>query len=209
MLEALRRAHEKLQRDSNLSWQRLAQKSVRYIQEMATAPVYLRHVTHVGQGVRTLGRPRIENLGTMSLGAGTLVRSINVPVELATAEGATLRIGAEVRLNYGTSIGCTGRITLGDRVRVGPYVMIVDNDFHDIYDRNIRPKPRPVVIEDDVWLGAKVCVLPGVTIGRGAIIGTGAVVNRDVPAFSIYAGVPAKLVKQLDPNRFVAEKRRT
>jgi acetyltransferase-like isoleucine patch superfamily enzyme len=208
MFKALGRAREKLMRDKNLSWQRLAQKSVRYALELAMAPIYLRGVTSVGKGVRALGRPRIENFGTMSLGDGTLVRSINVPVELCTAEGAELHIGAEVRLNYGTSIGATGSIKIGDRVRLGPYVMVVDNDFHDIYNRNIRPKPRPVVIEDDVWLGAKVSVLPGVTIGRGAIVGTGAVVNKDVPPFTIVAGVPAKIVKQLDHTRFVAEETR-
>lgn len=208
MLKTLNRAREKLLRDKNLSLPRLAQKSARYAYELAMAPIYLHGVTRVGKGVRALGKPRIENFGVMTLGDGTLVRSVNVPVELCTADGAELHIGQEVRLNYGTSIGCTGRITIGDRVRIGPYTMIVDNDFHDVYNRNIRPKPRPVVIEDDVWLGAKVSVLPGVTIGRGAIVGTGAVVNKDVAPFSIVAGVPAKLVKQLDPERFVAEETR-
>lgn len=204
-LKSFEQARQKLNRDKNLSYKRLIQKGSRYLQELAMAPIYLRSVTHIGKGVRALGKPRIENLGRMTLGDGTLVRSINVPVELCTEEGAELIVGKDVRLNYGTSIGATGKITIGDRVRVGPYSMIVDNDFHDIYNRNIRPKPRPVVIEDDVWLGAKVAILPGVTIGRGSIVGTGAVVNKDVPPFSIVAGVPAKVIKTLDPKRFVAE----
>jgi acetyltransferase-like isoleucine patch superfamily enzyme len=62
-----------------------------------------------------------------------------------------------------------------------------------------------VVIEDDVWIGAKASILPGVRIGRGAIVGTGAVVNKDVPPFTVVAGVPAKIVKELDPAKFVAE----
>lgn len=204
MFETLKKARAKLTRDRHLSPARLAQKSARYLWEMACAPIYLHAVTECGRGVRALGRPRIENLGQMFLGAGTLVRSINVPVELCTGEGALLRIGREVRLNYGVSIGATGSITIGDRVRLGPYVMIVDTDFHDPYDREIRPPPRPVTIADDVWVGAKASIMPGVTIGRGAIVGTAAVVTRDVPPFAIVAGVPARVVKQLDPARFVS-----
>ena len=188
MLKTLQDARRKLARDKNLSLRRLAQKSVRYILEVAAAPLYLSSVNTVGKGVRTLGKPHIDNQGTMHIGNGTLLRSVNVPVELCTEEGAELHIGRGVRLNYGTSVGCTKSISIGDRVRVGPYVMIVDTDFHDAYNRAKRPASRPVVIEDDVWIGAKASIMPGVRIGRGAIVGTGAVVTRDVPAFAVVAG---------------------
>jgi acetyltransferase-like isoleucine patch superfamily enzyme len=202
-LETLKR---KLDRDqqAGLSARRIANKSVRYAKELLLAPLYLRDVDDIGPGVRTLGRPRIENLGYMRLGAGTLLRSVNVPVELATAEGAELCIGALARLNYGVSIGVMGSVTLGDRVRLGPYVMIIDSEFHDVYERDKRAPPRPVVLEDDVWVGAKASVLPGVRIGRGSVVGTGAVVTCDVPPFTIVAGVPAREVKRLDPSRFIA-----
>ena len=54
----------------------------------------------------------------------------------------------------------------------------------------------PVVIEDDVWLGTHVVVLPGVTIGKGAIIGASSVVTKDIPAYEVWAGVPAKFIKR-------------
>jgi galactoside O-acetyltransferase len=59
-----------------------------------------------------------------------------------------------------------------------------------------------VVLEPDVWVGAKASILPGVTIGRGSVVGTGAVVTRDVPPFCVVSGVPARVQRELDPTRF-------
>lgn len=210
MREILERALKSLQRDrtSGLGAGVIARKSLRNLQELATAPLYLQSVTVRGAGVRTLGRPRIDNQGYMAIGANTLLRSVNVPVELATGPGARLEIGREVSINFGVSIGCLGQILIGDRCRIGPYAMIVDSQFHDLYDRSRRPPPKPVRIDDDVWIGAKASVLPGVTIGRGAVVGTSAVVTSDVEAFTIVAGVPARPVSRLDPERFLEEQRR-
>jgi acetyltransferase-like isoleucine patch superfamily enzyme len=169
---------------------------------LATAPLHLRAVTQVGARVRTLGRPRIENFGTMIIGDDVTLRSVRVPVELCTEPGATLTIGDRCSINEGVSVGTTQHITLGRRVRIGPFVMIVDSAFHDLYDRDVTPPSRPVFIEDDVWIGAKASVLPGVRLGRGSVVGTAAVVTRDVPPFSVVAGIPARVIRSLDPNRF-------
>lgn len=193
-------------RDAGRSVAQIAWKSARYALELASAKVYLAMVNEVGAGVRTLDRPHIDNQGFISIGAHSLLRSSIVPVELATEPGARLIIGADCSINYGVSIGCTHSIRLGERCRVGPYVMIVDSAFHELLDRSQRPPSQPVSIGDDVWLGAKASILPGVTIGRGAVVGTGAVVTRDVPAFAVVAGVPAKMVRQLDPDQFVASR---
>ena len=202
MLESLWRARDKLTRDRGLPLATRVAKSVRYARGLLLAPVYLRGVDVVGAGVRTVGRPRIDNQGRITIGAGTLLRSVNVPVELCAGPGAEIVLGADVRLNYGVSVGAMGSIRIGDRVRVGPYVMIIDTEFHEVYNRERMPAPRPVRIEDDVWIGAKASVLPGVTIGRGAIIGVSAVVVADVAPFTVVVGVPAREVKKLDPNRF-------
>ncbi|MFN0064042.1 MAG: acyltransferase [Myxococcaceae bacterium] len=195
---------ERVQRDGALGFGQLVRKGSRYLWEIATAPFHLRGVTSRGSGVRTLGRPRIDNLGELHIGEGTLLRSVNVPVELATGPGASLRIGRNVRINYGVSIGAMGSITLGDRVRIGPYAMIIDTEFHDVYDRNKMPPPRPVVLEDDVWIGAKATILPGVTIGRGAIVGISSVVGADVAPFTVVMGIPARVVRKLEPEKFVS-----
>lgn len=171
-------------------------KARRYLVSLVSAPMHLRAVTATGTHLRTQGRPFIENDGTLTIGHRTLLRSIPVPVELAVGIGATLHIGDAVRINYGVSIATVASIHIGDRVRIGPYAMIVDTDFHELHDREQRPAGRPVVIEDDVWIGAKASVLKGVRIGRGAVVGVGAVVTRDVPAGAIVAGVPARIVRR-------------
>jgi acetyltransferase-like isoleucine patch superfamily enzyme len=200
-----RTALAKLRRDRHLGWRLVARRSVRYAWELLTARVRLRAADVVGPHARTLGSPRIQNLGRMEIGGHVLLRSVNVPVELCTGPQGTLRLGDGVRVNYGTSIAAEAAVTIGNRVRIGPYVMIVDTDFHDVYERSVRPSASPVVIEDDVWIGAKASVLKGVRIGRGAVVGVGAVVTRHVEPFTIVAGVPAKTVGTLDPERFVEE----
>lgn len=205
MYDIVRHAWQKLQRDSHLSVRRRMGKVARFGLDLVMAPIFLHGATSVGRGVRVWGRPRIENYGAMHIGAKTLLRSVNVPVELCTADNATLRIGRNCSINYGVSIGATGSITLGDRVRIGPYTMIVDTDFHDPLKRDVRPPPRPVVLEDDVWVGAKASIMPGVRIGRGSIVGTGSVVTRDVPPFTVVGGVPARIIRNLDPQHFVPE----
>lgn len=195
----------KASRDADLPLTLRARKGIRYLWELATARFRLRAVDKVGAHARTLGKPRIENMGRMELGRDVLLRSVNVPVELATGPDGILFIGDGVRLNYGVSIAAQKAVVIGNRTRIGPYVMIVDSDFHDAYHRSERPESHPVIIEDDVWIGAKASVLRGVRVGRGAIIGTGAVVTRDVEPFSIVAGVPARVVAHLDEAHFVPE----
>jgi acetyltransferase-like isoleucine patch superfamily enzyme len=195
----------KFRRDDRLSLAHRARKGIRYVGELLTARVYLRAANVVGAHARTLGRPRIDNQGRLSIGSHVLLRSVNVPVELCTGAEGYLQIGDDVRLNYGVSIAAEREVIIGDRTRIGPYVMIVDTDFHDLHHRGERPVPRPVIIEPDVWIGAKASVLRGVRVGRGAVIGVGAVVTRDVPPFAIVAGVPARIVGQVDPERFVPE----
>lgn len=88
---------------------------------------------------------------------------------------------------------------IGDYVLIGPNCQIITaNHKHSAWDVPISLQwieESPVKICDDVWLSANVVVLPGVTIGRGAIIGAGAVVTKDVPPFAIMGGVPAKLIR--------------
>jgi len=99
---------------------------------------------------------------------------------------------------YGTVDDPSGQIRIGDGVRIAPHAMLIaaNHNFEDA-DRPIHVQgltPAPITIEDDIWLGGRVNVTAGATIGRGSVIGAGAVVTRDVPEFSIAVGVPAKVV---------------
>lgn len=103
-------------------------------------------------------------------------------------------------------ITCINKIQIGHGVRIGRKVFITDN-AHGTSERKLLDIPAikrpliskgPVIIEDNVWIGEMACIMPGVTIGRGSIIGANAVVTHDIPAYSLAAGNPAKVVKQLD-----------
>ena len=122
-----------------------------------------------------------------------------VPIELAVEDGAELVIGDRTFINYGVSIGATKSITIGAECNLGPYVNIVDTDFHGLEPerRHERPTPRPVRIGDNVWLGVRVIVLPGVSIGDGSVIGAGSVVTDDIPPRSLAVGAPARVIRSL------------
>jgi maltose O-acetyltransferase len=89
-----------------------------------------------------------------------------------------------------------GLVVIGDRVSIAPNVTIVvsSNPNNSRLGKFIKQKKDKVIIEDDVWIGTGVIILPGVRIGRAAIIGAGAVVTKDVEEYSIVAGVPAKKI---------------
>jgi carbonic anhydrase/acetyltransferase-like protein (isoleucine patch superfamily) len=97
-------------------------------------------------------------------------------------------------LNRFTMLDAHTQISIGRNCMIGPYCYITDANHGrapGVLVNEQKMEPRPVVIEDDVWLGAGVVVLPGVRLGRGCVIGAGAVVTHDVPAGAVFAGVPA------------------
>jgi maltose O-acetyltransferase len=110
------------------------------------------------------------------------------------------RIGARTIVNRGCCLDVRSGLRVGEDVSISPEVAILTTQ-HDVNDRDFSLQGRPVTIEDHVWIGMRAMVLPGVTIGRGAIVAAGAVVSRDVAPLDIVAGVPARTVgrRSLDP----------
>lgn len=128
----------------------------------------------------------------------------NVYCSINVSDGAILTIGDW----SGVSGGCiwaTDSIFIGNHVNIGANCIIMDGDIHntDWRLRHIEPlsaepasfRHRPIVIEDDVWIGANSIVLKGVTIGARTIIGAGSVVTKKIPADCIAAGNPCKVIK--------------
>lgn len=108
------------------------------------------------------------------------------------------------KIIIGDNVGISGatisgrNITIGNNVLIGSGVLITDNDAHPIHP-DLREEgnyiiSKPIKIGDDVFIGARSIVLKGVTIGKGSVIGAGSVVVKDVPAMSIAAGNPAKVI---------------
>ncbi len=144
------------------------------------------------------GHVLIENEGAIHLGDKIRIRAIHLPVELASMPGGTLTIGDQTFINSGVSICAQKSVTIGRNCAIGNMSLIMDTDFHTPGDHTRWPEAHPVVLEDDVWLGARVTVLKGVTIGHGAVVAAGAVVTKNVAPRTIVGGVPAKLIRPLD-----------
>lgn len=148
--------------------------------------------------------PDCINIGTDSVIAGEL---------LTFAHGGSITIGDWCFIGQGTRIWSSISITIGERSLIAHNVNIFDSLTHPInrkkrhdhfkaivqtgHPRDVDLGEKAVVIENDVWIGANSCILRGVHIGEGAIVGAGAVVTHDVPSFTIVAGNPAHIVREL------------
>ena len=112
---------------------------------------------------------------------------------------AKVSIGNDCLLTIGSYWDLAAPIRLGNFVAVAPEVMLLtgSHDFHNPQNRAGKMQPSPVSICDGVWLGARCIILPGVTIGEGAVVAAGAVVTKDVPPHTLVAGVPAVFIRKL------------
>ncbi len=111
-----------------------------------------------------------------------------------------LKIGKNTFVNSNLLAMARGGITIGDNVQIAANVQLISNN-HDPYERMILTC-KPVVIEDGAWIGAGATILPGVRVGKHAIVGAMAVVTKDVPDYGVAVGNPAKVVKFLEPEKF-------
>lgn len=112
--------------------------------------------------------------------------------------------GRNIRLGKGCFIqqGCTffdrGGITIGNEVYIGPKVNLITLNHDPNPDNRSATYGRPIVIEDKVWIGINSTILPGVTVGQGAIVGAGSVVTKDVAPNTIVGGNPARFIKNIE-----------
>lgn len=160
------------------------------------AKIYLRKCTSIGKMVSINGKPIIENKGQIILDDNVRLWSNIVQSKLYTGSNGQLIVGNNSRLN-GVHIDARELVKIGKNVRIAPYTIILDSDFHDIKDHFTDGPSKPVIIEDDVWLATRCTVLKGVTIGKGSVVAAGAVVTKDVPSNCVVAGVPASVIKRL------------
>jgi acetyltransferase-like isoleucine patch superfamily enzyme len=160
---------------------------------------YLRQATSIGVRCRVWGHPSVRVQGTLVVGERLQLLSTVWTSELFVGPHGRLEIGDRVFINYGCSIGATELIRIGDRCNLGTQVQMMDNDWHRVEpDRRLeRPPSRPIVLGENVWLGTRVLVLGGVTIGEGSVVGAGSVVVHDIPPRSLAIGAPARVIRHL------------
>ena len=160
--------------------------------------IRLAHGVYIDQGVYLHACP-----GGIELGEDTMVMhhaELHV-YNFRDLPQSGIVVGRESLIGEFCVIRGTGGVTIGDRVYLSPMVHVYSNNhvFADpdacFIDQGITA--RGVTIEDECWIGAMVAILDGVTIGRRSVVAAGAIVNRDVPPYSLVAGVPARVIRDL------------
>lgn len=176
----------------------------------------------LGEGTEIEPGVSLQYPERIHLGAGARLGR-HVTIRANTQDSSGIRIGNQVLVQDGVVINANqGSVSIGDRCWLGPFCLVygngevrIGNDVlvaghtsinsvsHRVERCDIPINAQglicaPVVIEDDVWIGLNAVILQGVTLGRGAIIGAGAVVTRDVPPWSIAVGVPARVKGRRD-----------
>jgi acetyltransferase-like isoleucine patch superfamily enzyme len=145
--------------------------------------------TSIGSGVRTR-RPWCIDLGTrIEIEHDVFLKIVG--------DDARLVIGDHTFIGKGSEIDVMESITIGAHTLIAPNVFITDHTHNASAELRVDEQGvrcAPVVIGSDAWVGTRAVILPGVTIGDGAIVGAGAVVTKNVPAKAIVAGVPARIM---------------
>lgn len=161
--------------------------------------IRLGHGTYLDQGVYIHACPN-----GVQIGPGTLVMhgAVLHVYNFRDLPHSGIRIGRDSLIGEYTVIRGQGGVTVGDRVYTSPLVQIVA--VNHVFDDATRPfveqgiTAEGIVIEDDVWVGSGAIITDGVRVGKGAVVAAGAVVTEDVPPHSVAAGVPAKVVREID-----------
>lgn len=195
----LNKISDSLDRDRDVPFRILVWKAFIFFYSLITAPFNLRHCDKVGSKPRTRHRPFIKNMGEIIIGDEVNINSRNVQTDLVTGPEGHLEIGDQTSINFGVSIVSNKRVEIGKRVRIGPYSMIYDSNMHVQGRRYERAPGDPVTIGDDAWLASRVMIMKGSKIGKGSIVAAGSVVSGIVPPYVIVAGVPARIVKYIQP----------
>jgi acetyltransferase-like isoleucine patch superfamily enzyme len=174
--------------------------------------IYRHDFKHFGNGSTITASPVLRKPKCISIGENT---RIGKSVMLRCFESAehkhvpSIEIGDNINIGDYSTISCCNRIVIGNGVLTGRMVMITDNSHghtDSFEELNTSPINRPViskgevVIEENVWIGEKVSIMPNVHIGKGAIIAANAVVTKDVPSCSVVGGCPAKVLKTIKNN---------
>lgn len=123
--------------------------------------------------------------------------SVEIRLPIYSDYGHHIKIGKNVFINSSVMLVDLGGITIADKVLIGPKVTIASVNHPLDPQKRRGVELKPVRIEENAWLAANSTILPGVTVGKNAVVAAGAVVTKDVPANTVVAGVPARVIKHI------------
>lgn len=175
-----------------------------------------KNISYCGENSKVTGViDKRHNRSIITIGQDCLIEGTLV----TETETSSISIGNNVYIGGGTILDCVASIVIGDDVLISYQGILTDSDNHSIR-YSVRKKDladwkcggkhdwgttqaNPIKILKGVWIGARAIILKGVTIGEGAIVGAGSVVTKDVPPYTIVAGNPAKIIRELTPDERV------
>lgn len=163
-----------------------------------------------GKNVSVFGNVSVIGPGKITIGDNfCMTNGDHINPISANLQGSFYTDCVDAEICIGNNVGMSStrmwihdNLTIGNNVKIGACVLLIDTDTHPI-DYEVRrtsnegTKSAPIVIEDDVWIGAHSIVLKGVTIGARSIIGAGSVVTKDIPSDCIAAGNPCKVIRKI------------
>ncbi len=128
-----------------------------------------------------------------SLAGGTIGRGSVIHMSARYYNPGGITIGSDTIIGFRSTLDGRAPLTIGRHVDIASEVMIYNSE-HDLNSEDFHATEAPVTISDYVFIGPRAIIMPGVTVGRGAVIAGGAVVTKDVPEYAIVGGVPAKII---------------
>jgi acetyltransferase-like isoleucine patch superfamily enzyme len=170
--------------------------SMATVVERSLNAFWLRGCEHVGEGPALHGRPSIElEGGRIRIGDRFRLSSRPVASHLAAGPSGLLEIGSDVSIGHGAAIAAFERVQIGDGTHIGPYVIIMDTNFHGASgDQSVQHDCRPVTVGAGCRIGSRVTMTRGASIGDGAEILAGSVVSSAIPPGVCAAGARARII---------------
>jgi acetyltransferase-like isoleucine patch superfamily enzyme len=152
----------------------------------------------IGKNVR-IGTLNCQWPNRINLGEGTILEdSVVFKITKPFNEENRIIIGKRVFIGMGCEFNCNTKITVGDDCLIASNTTFVDTGHEISKGSKINTQPcivGEIILEEDVWVGTNCIILKGVTIGKGSIVGAGSLVNRSIPEYQIWAGSPARFIR--------------
>jgi len=158
-----------------------------------------------GKMVTVKGRLKISSKGKIIIGDDCRIWSHIGTTQISAGPRATIDIGENTFINTGTIITSRKYIKIGKNCQIANQVIMMDDDFHDVNKRESKSGKDNIIVGDNVWIATRSIILKGVTIGEGAVVAAGSVVTKDVAAYTLVGGVPAKFIRTITKNSIIED----